>query len=741
MAIDKLIVPQRDFSGGQINANAKRRDDLDLVRAAGRQAINYRPLSTGQITARPGRRALRPTTGWRNERVRMTPTAKFTVGFSAGVITIHDDTQALVATNTSAAYIWTNDDLDLISWTQAGFDIVICFPGMQPQIARYDRNSASWSFLAFTFRFTSNTSREPFYRAKALGATMEASARTGSITLTCSIEYFDASMIGTYISILGQQVQITAVTNETVATGLVLDKLPALISWQISNTSVQPFEIGDLVTGAIYGRTAEVIETSATAVIGWLTDSINFYGVTALTDERLVSARAQASAVQAADASATWAGHVVKTVQWQAQFMGDGPGWPARCDYAQGRLVFLDFPQAPEAILFSTIGQYDQFWVDSSAIANSQSAGATPSAAILEFLPAKRGKARARHCVDVGDLLIFTDKGTWQVPVATDNPLKPGSVQFIDINADAVSDIRPVAAQDVVFYVNAGLTRVSLIRATGASSRSFTTDDISDAHSDVIRNPVAMALETGDDKYPERMLYLVNGDGTIAVGRQSLIGEKNGFGWFPWSGGTSTKWVTVGDTEVFWTDEFAGNYIFSQQDDDVYLDGTMSLASPPAAMEAPDPADGVLWWLAGETVTLMNGLMDLGERAVDADGNVVALNGEDLSGDGITAGFKFDSTFEPFIPNMQAGQSRRQRQLMRRVSKVVISVIRSTGFTCCGREVPPYSFDEDAGIDPPLREATYQFTTLGRSFDPRIPLTKTRPGPFTLVEYSVEVTV
>ena len=741
MAIDKILVPQRDFSGGQINAELKRRDDLDLVRSGGRQARNMRPVP-GPAKNRPGRSAIHVSPGYRGDYVRMTPTARFKLFFSDGSITIFDEEGTEVASNSSADYLWGDDDTNIISWTQAGFDIVVCYPEMRPQIARYNRATDAWSFTAFAFRDTSETSREPFYRSRNLGATMRASARTGTITLTCSEPYFDSSMIGSIISWLGQQVEITAVSSTTVATGDVRDTLPAIMSWGISPAGTEGFSNGDIVAGTLYGRKIDLIDKTSASLVGILMDSVNFYGLTTFTAdaETCVGPRAQATATGSGDNSSSWASYVVATVQWQEQFMGDVRGWPSRCSFAQNRLVFYDFPQAPEAILFGAIGQTDVFWVDATAVVNSQQAGASPSAAILEFVPSRKGKPRVLHVVDVGDLLVFTDKGTWQIPVSTSNPLKPGSLQFIDINSDAASLIPPISSQDLVFYVNAGLNRLSVIRATGAASRSFTSDDLSAAYSDIIRDPVAMALETGDDKHPERLIYLVNSDGTVAVGHEVVIGEKRGFGFFLWDGAATTRWVTVGDREVFFVDEIGGEYIVSQQDDDQYLDAAVTYNSIPTAMDPPG-AMGPLWWLADQTVTLMSGLRDLGDREVDSNGDLVQETDDDLTDADLVVGLKWTFVFEPFVPNSQAGQSRKQRQRMRRVPSMVVSVMDSTGFECQGREIAPYEFDEDTTIDPPLREGTYRFTSLGRAYDPRLPITKSRPGSLTIVEVSVEATV
>jgi hypothetical protein len=57
------------------------------------------------------------------------------------------------------------------------------------------------------------------------------------------------------------------------------------------------------------------------------------------------------------------------------------------------------------------------------------------------------------------------------------------------------------------------------------------------------------------------------------------------------------------------------------------------------------------------------------------------------------------------------------------------------------RRIPAYFIGDDATQPAPLREDTYSIRPRGRSYDPRNALMKDTPGPLTVLEYGIEVTV
>jgi hypothetical protein len=55
--------------------------------------------------------------------------------------------------------------------------------------------------------------------------------------------------------------------------------------------------------------------------------------------------------------------------------------------------------------------------------------------------------------------------------------------------------------------------------------------------------------------------------------------------------------------------------------------------------------------------------------------------------------------------------------------------------------VTTWNQGDDPTLAPPLRETSYQWRPLGREYDPRIAIIKDTPGPITVLELGMEVSV
>src|ERR1017187_4654397 len=104
----RFITTQIDFSGGQIDEDAKRREDNKSAKTGARTMSNWRQRQVGTLDVRPGRNAVTLATAPRAERFRMSPTQELIIAFSAGAIAITDTAGNAIVNNSSAGYLWTN---------------------------------------------------------------------------------------------------------------------------------------------------------------------------------------------------------------------------------------------------------------------------------------------------------------------------------------------------------------------------------------------------------------------------------------------------------------------------------------------------------------------------------------------------------------------------------------------------------------------------------------------------------
>lgn len=714
MALTSSMIRQRDFSGGELGENMKRRDDAEQTRASGRKMRNWRIEASGNIVDRPGHTALFPQAG-RTQTILMPGDVRFRLSFGAGSISIRDAAGSVVSY--AAGYPWTLSTVGRISFAVINRDILICYPGSVPQVIRRNTATGVWTFFAFTFATGyQGEIKAPFYRfPETLGITILPSARSGSITLTASVALFAAGMVGTTIRYKSCQILITAVASSTIATGTVLQQLPP--AQTLTASSTDGFFVGQVVTGQTSNATGEVTATTSTTVTVQL-KSI-YTGFTSA--EVVVSPTSRATLTGVATAV------LQASVDWDEQAASSYRGWPGACLYDRSRLAMFDLPQVPEGIIWSAVSAYADFNV-----------GADAGNAIFELVP---GRKHVLYMLGGPDQFVFTDSSVYYIPISTSSPLKPGSVEFVSITSDGCGTVVPVSTGDSLLFSNTGRSRITAIMQTGQVTRPYLVQDVTEFCSHLIKSPICIATTTGDGDYPERYVYVVNSDGTMAVGR--VTSSKKWVGWTPWDGAGLFRWASGLGAEMVVNVDYVGTGTVSLVEsitDTQDMDGVVTLNSVIAPL-APANGYGPLWFWAGSTVDFTDGGRDIGNRSVDALGNIVALLGDDFTSPTIKAGRSWTSEFEPFVPHAVEGKNLGQTQRVRKLKQAAVAVLHSTGFEWGGRTIPAYQWGEEGGNAPTEREATYRFRNLGRSVDPRAVLSKSRPGSLSIVEVSLEVTV
>lgn len=715
MARRAQVIRQRDFSGGELIPDMQRQDATEQHRAGARAMRNWRVNNSNVAQERPGRRAIFKQEG-RTETILLPGDLRFRFSFGNGTVVIRDSTGATVGSNTG--YPWATATVRSINWCVINRDVVMCFPASRIKVARRN-DDASWSFFDFTFATGSlGQLQAPFYRFNGTsGITLTPSALTGSITLTTSAAFFNAGHVGVNLRYKNRQVNITAVTNATTATATVLEQLPP--SQTLTFTSATGFFVGQVISGSVTNATGEVTAVTATTVTCVL--NTLFTGFT--TGDVVIGPTARATPTAVGTATPQ------PTVQWDEQAASDYRGWPRACLFDRNRLALCDLPQVPEGIIWSSVASYQDFYV-----------GSDPSVAIFETVP---GRARVLYMTGGPDQFVFTDKGVFYIPISESNPLKPGSVAFRLVNADAIGPVPPIQTADGIVFVNAGQSRVMALSPAGTTTRPYVVDDITAVASHLVKTPVCIASYTGDGDIPDRYLFVVNTDGTVICGK--VRADRKFVGWTPWDGVGLVNWISSLRGETLFSTNYVGTNtqpLVEVMDDSADLDGRVTYNSVVSQLAPPGAGlTGPLWMYAGLTVTLMDGTRDLGDRSVDSTGALVPVLGDDFSASTVTAGLTWTMEFEPFIRHAEEGSDISQTMRVRRVKQMAIKVRRSVGFDLGARSIPAYQWGEEGGNAPTPREETYRFKKLGNKIDPRVSMTRSRPGTISLLEFSTEVTI
>jgi len=757
---------QYDFSFGEVDTDLKRNDGHPARKGGLRQMSNARIHNSGVISNRPGRRALYPITnnGVRTERFTISAGNVFDIQFAAGRLKIIDNTGTTVGNFTlqgnGAALPWASAaDIQSIIYTIFNLTITICFGNaMRPQVISWNGVS-TWSVADYTELVIGNQKRTPFYRISPQGITLLPGAQTGSgVSLVASAPLFVAGHVGTYMRFVGRQMLITAVASSTNATVTIEEALPGsqAIGFVVDPRTV--FSIGDVVLGSVSGSKGIVTDISGTG----MTVQLLSQSASSTTFNRFGQPITQAFVATdtvvgpagslPANGPATIAVPKAVTI-WDDEVMNNFRGYPASCFTDQFRVGFTNFPSVPGGIAWSSVNTPTDLYANDAS---------SPDNAIFEIAPAK---VQVYFVVPgpESNEFVFCDRGVYYIPISPTNPLKPGSVQFLLLSSDGAAQVQPRRAQEAILYVNAGRNSMMAVIATGTFLRPFHTKNLGDFHFHLFNNIQAIAAPSADGTFNERYAYVLNGDGSIAVGKYeagSLQGNQPVIGWGPWSGAGIVSWIGAYQADVIFTSSYFGAGVVEILDDTQYLDCALAVNAAPAAFTPPG-GKGPLWFIPGQSVFLMDQVTrPMGVYQVDANGFIVPQNngGEDLTRAALVAGQPWSGMAEPFAPDAPSGADQRQRMEMRQFSKFAAYVLHSTGMRFVTlfsakqtptspalgtimqeRRVPAYDIGNDATLPPFQRETVESYVPVGSSYDPRAAIIWDNPGPLMILEIAMEL--
>jgi hypothetical protein len=774
----KNIDSQRDFSAGEIDVSVKRADQSPetsrILKTGVRQMANMRIRNGGAGRNRPARTALylpNAAVGnviTRTEEVTIAPGVVFRFEFTNALLRIYDTTGTLRFT--SGAMGWVTATLAQITYGLIQNAVYVACPGTQPQVFTWNGGN-SWSGAAYAETVSAGGQKRTFfYRLSPKNVTMQPSAVTGNgINLLFSSAICVAGMVGTRMRFCGRQVLITAFVNSTNLTANVIEPLPPSQGISTSTNPALVLNIGDEVEGQTTGArgivvgigpgngiNVQLLSSITSAITG--TSGGGRGGDAPTVTIGFSTTEVIAGPGGSVTATGTAVGSPLPIGVWDEEIMNAFRGWPGAVFADQGRLGFANFPPLPRAIGWSAILTPTDLYPDGP-----------PEAAMLEFVPDNTQVLFVVPGPESSEFVFCTGK-LYYVPITPANPLASGKVQFQILSGEGCAQVQPRAVAEVIVYINSGLTSVMAVVAPGAYYRPYETRNLSELHAHLIKSPVAIAIPNATATFEERYAYVLNSDGTLAVGKYTTANGQivGSVGWVPWSAGNGTvDWVSARDAVVLFSTRYSPNGItpvtvIEQLDDTRYLDGNVMVNALPAALAAPG-GKGPLWWLANGSVDLMDqGTRMMGTYLIDANGFIIPQNnaGENLAAATLVAGQLWIAMLEPFVPAVQPGQDVLQRMRKRRMSRAEIYVKDSTGFLVQTlyteqqgrqlpapgtpwrqRRIPAWNQDDDPTLPPHQFERAYAFKPTGRAHDPRLVFVKDTPGPLEILEIGIEVAV
>jgi hypothetical protein len=710
---------QRSFTHMEIREDFLESDDLDLRSEALKCALNMKSLASRAAEARPGTFYER-TLSTAEDVLEIRPAS----GLRYGLI-VNDDSLQVISDTADLIH-----EVSPVPWSDGSavwvspFRDQVVLGHQTDGIWTLTYDDGIWSFDDFSFDEAAGGELAQPYWSYVQDATIQPSAESGAVTITASRSIWKNDYIGQRIRYGSREIEITGRTNNKVLQGTVVSQLPP--SFQVGVEDATVFRIGEAVTGA---------DTNFQGLVVGIT-GLNLEIVTITFFEGPdVGEELSGPAGSSLTTSKTRVSPYPSPV-WDEPLMSPLRGYPGAAGQVAGRLVFVDFPNVPDAVGLS-----------SSRRITDWNVGAEDDDAILRQVG--DGAPRWLHAVNMGDLILFSDSGVYNVPARENGVISPSTFNPVLVDDTGCSEIKPVKVEDGIMFVDASGEGVSAALLDGNVYLKWSVKRMTTFHSHLIKSPRALCGPALRSPAAEKYMFVVNSDGTLAAvsWQQSIRDEAVGFA--PWE--TQGEFVNIASLfGGYWAivDRVIDGTTYrllERFDEAAFLDcaGISSDSSNVSVLQANGEdleANGSQiivsfssgLHLAGATATVYAEGWDFGDHLVDADGGVDV---EIPNGYEVQIGFNFEAEMCPWP--VEILESPRIGTLRARILQFIVSVQDTLSYevTCNSksRTVQAYHLGDDLAVPPVPRTEVRHFSIYGNRDHPLMRVAKRRPGPFRIL--------
>ena len=649
--MQKVRVPLTNFAFGEVSPSLYSRTDSPVYNQSAQRVKNFFIRSEGGIIKRSGLQNIYQFDTTINEakvqQCRLLPfifsdderyiisleNAKvrvFQINPVSGAVSL---IQTITADVSSAALKFDHDFLHEYTYAQAGDVMFIAHQTFIPQqIVRTSLTNFQVESFQFDQKSDNKKVYQPYYPFQGAGVTLDPSATSGSgVTLTTSAAYWDTTSpskhIGTTVRYNGQEIEITGVTNSTVATGDILDSLKIKLSPDSLRTNNGSTTVE--VTLANHGMSVnDSITFSDCDTVGGIAIS-NLNGtrtVTGIISDDVFTFTAGGSSNDSALGGGTPSVTThAPTTSWDEQSYSALRGFPAAVTFHENRLVFAGTLAQPDSIWFSKIASYYNF--DVAEAKDNESIHLT--AAIGEI-------QQIRHIVSNRDLQIFAASAEMFVPAFQNQPITPTNAQVRRQTPFGSGFTRPQSIDGATIFVQKGgqIVREYLF---SDSEAAYVANPISTISSHLIKTPVEMNTLYGALSRSESYVFVLNNDGTMAVFNSNRAEQRAGWVEFVTNGKFHSS-VTI-DDRVFVNVEYnlgdgTKKIVLCEFDSTFNLDMAKTYSGSSGVFDVSADFNN------GAVLRVVNGNNYIGEFTVS--GGNINVSSVDASLSSVEIGYNFD---------------------------------------------------------------------------------------------------
>lgn len=181
---------------------------------------------------------------------------------------------------------------------------------------------------------------------------------------------------------------------------------------------------------------------------------------------------------------------------------GSSDNYPSAVGYIQQRLGFADTNNDPEKVFLSKTGFYKNFTI-SSPIQDDDA---------VTFTMAGRQVNAVKHLVDLGELIVFTTGGEWNVGGDQSGIIRPTDINPKQHSYSGSGDLAPIVIDGTALYVQA---RGNLVRDLGFDYQidGYRGNDLSIFSSHLFEGYTLVDWDY--QQIPNSVVWAVRSDGTL----------------------------------------------------------------------------------------------------------------------------------------------------------------------------------------------------------------------------------
>ena len=447
--------------------------------------------------------------------------------FYNGGVNIFDDTGGLIKNIVGP---WVTSDLYRMAIVHDVDKVFVVSQSFWPFQLTRNITTDVWTGADYAFAEDPTGRRaSPFERFLDGNITLTPSAYTGSINVTFSEDVLTADYIGVrFVVAFGAQIEITAVTDAQNGTAEVKGTIFPTQTVTVDDGS--SFLIGDLVAGDV-----SAVEGQVVAKTGNELTVVNLRGFTLFQGETTVDAttvpgeRISGPNGNAVVTTAVKAANPSGTNIWFEEIVSDARGYPGAACLHRSRLIFGGFPELPSFIAASASDTTDDFDI---GVGNDDDA-------IIEGIGRNKAE-QVLHLVSMEQLVVLTNKRALYVPEQAQQRFTPTGIEFDPIGPEQAGYQQPTVSTEGVIFIDVR-DRIVVLSLTGSNRGSWAAIELTRLGYTNLKTPISVVFSAGISGRPERVLSVLNDDGTMAVFTYARGAEQGG--WVPWD--RPGSWHTI----------------------------------------------------------------------------------------------------------------------------------------------------------------------------------------------------